>query len=274
MFLVVGGDLRQIYTAKKLAENDRVEILGFNNNITIPDTVKKHSTKKADILILPLPVSIDNTEVNAKFSNESIPLSSLPSMLKEGGVVFGGKTAGLENIFPNTRIIDYFKREELSVFNAVPTVEGAIQIAMENTAETLFGQKVLVTGWGRISKVLCKVLVAMGAKTDVYARKCSDLAWAQINGCKAVKNLEYLEEYNLIFNTVPACIFTENVLRRTNRNALVIDLASNPGGVEFNTAQELGIKVIWALSLPGKVAPITAGEIIATAILNSLEEMN
>jgi len=43
--------------------------------------------------------------------------------------------------------------------------------------------------------------------------------------------------------------------------------------VDFDAAKELGIKVIWALSLPGKVAPVTAGEIIKGTVINILQEL-
>jgi len=38
--------------------------------------------------------------------------------------------------------------------------------------------------------------------------------------------------------------------------------------VDFDTARQLGIKVNWELSLPGRVAPQTAGKIISDTILN------
>ena len=37
---------------------------------------------------------------------------------------------------------------------------------------------------------------------------------------------------------------------------------SKPGGVDLGAAGKLGLTVIWALSLPGKVAPVTAGAAI------------
>ena len=52
----------------------------------------------------------------------------------------------------------------------------------------------------------------------------------------------------------------------------MIDLASKPGGIDFSAAAMLNLKVIWALSLPGKVAPVTSGEIIKTAIFNIINE--
>lgn len=81
-----------------------------------------------------------------------------------------------------------------------------------------------------------------------------------------------ISEYDLIFNTVPAILLDEPCLKNVKADTLIIDLASKPGGVDFDTAGRLGLKVVWALSLPGKVAPVTSGEIIADTILNILKE--
>jgi len=123
--------------------------------------------------------------------------------------------------------------------------------------------------------VMVKALIGLGAKVYVTARKYSDLAWIRIYGCKDIHISEiedYLPEFDLVFNTVPAVILDNKRLGLLKENCLVIDLASKPGGVDFETARLLGIKTIWALSIPGKVAPITSGEIIAGTILNILFE--
>lgn len=168
------------------------------------------------------------------------------------------------------------RRAFLCLFiNSVPTSEGAIQIAMEELSTTIFGIKVLITGFGRIAKVMVKALTGLGADVSITARKYSDLAWAKIYGCKAVHISELTEhicEYDLVYNTVPAVILDEKKLSKLKDNCLLIDLASKPGGVDFETARKLGIKTIWALSLPGKVAPVTSGEIIADTICNILSE--
>lgn len=146
---------------------------------------------------------------------------------------------------------------------------------MEEISTTIYGQKVLLTGFGRITKVMVKALTGLGADVSVTARKYSDLAWARIYGCKAIHISEldnYISDYSLIFNTVPAVILDEKKLSKLKHDCLLIDLASKPGGVDFDTARKLGIKVIWALSLPGKVAPVTSGEIIADTICNILTE--
>lgn len=282
-FLVVGGDLRQVYTAAALSDKYEVYAAGFDRNVTLPESVKTCGSDlnlphKADVIILPLPASQNGVFVNTPFCRSNIPLTALFSVLSEDGVILGGRIdAKTKKIFESNSIeaVDYFEREELSVLNAVPTAEGAVQIAMEEMATTIFGQKVLITGYGRISKVLARILVAMGADVTVTARKYSDLAWAEIHGCKGLHTSligEGIGEYSLIFNTVPAVILGEEILSSVSKDSLIIDLASKPGGVDFEVAGKLGLKVVWALSLPGKVAPISSGEIIASTVLNILKE--
>lgn len=282
-FLIAGGDLRQVYTAKALSQEYNVYALGLSKNHINTDKINLIENiddvpYEVDHIILPLPVSQDGEYINAPFSSRKIAASELIPHIKNGGIVFGGKFDDTsQKIFTNSGIetIDYFDREELNVLNAVPTAEGAVQIAMEETASTIYGQNILITGFGRISKVLIKILNGMGANVTVTARKYSDLAWAEIYGCKSVHTSslhECIDKFDIIFNTVPAVLFDEYMLNKLRKDTLMIDLASKPGGVDFDIAGKLGLKVIWALSLPGKVAPVSSGEIIAGTVLNILKE--
>ena len=282
-FLIAGGDLRQVYTAKALSQEYNVYALGLSKNHINTDKINLIENiddvpYEVDHIILPLPVSQDGEYINAPFSSRKIAASELIPHIKNGGIVFGGKFDDIsQKIFINSGIetIDYFDREELNVLNAVPTAEGAVQIAMEETASTIYGQNILITGFGRISKVLIKILNGMGANVTVTARKYSDLAWAEIYGCKSVHTSslhECIDKFDIIFNTVPAVLFDEYMLNKLRKDTLMIDLASKPGGVDFDIAGKLGLKVIWALSLPGKVAPVSSSEIIAGTVLNILKE--
>jgi dipicolinate synthase subunit A len=152
---------------------------------------------------------------------------------------------------------------------------------MREKARAVLGLRVLVTGYGRIAKVLSGYLRALGANVTVCARKFSDLAWARLAGCSAVHIKEVdsvLGEFDTVVNTIPAQVFDRGRLMRLKRDCLVVDLASKPGVQstgfpgDFELAKEIGVEVIWALSIPGKVAPITAGEIIADTIINIINE--
>ena len=171
---------------------------------------------------------------------------------------------------------DYFAREELAVANAVPTAEGAIQIAMEQLPITIHGARVLVVGFGRVGRALAQRLAALGAKVTVAARRYESLAWAQASGYGAEQTGQlagWLCGYDLVVNTVPALVLGEAELADLKPDCLVLDLASKPGGVDLEAAGRLGRTVIWALSLPGKVAPVTAGAAIKNTIYHMLHEL-
>ena len=149
---------------------------------------------------------------------------------------------------------------------------------MERIPRTVSGLPVAITGYGRIARALAKLLHAMGAKVTVGARKPMALAEAacegygilRLNGEKSVMSL--CEGQAAVFNTVPHWLFTKEVLKTVGKDTLLIDLASAPGGVDVDAASGLGISVIWALSLPGKYAPVTAGKIIAETLLDEMEK--
>ena len=145
---------------------------------------------------------------------------------------------------------------------------------MEELPITISGARCLITGYGRVGQALARLLVALGANVTVAARKFSDLARAQTLVCETleIQHLENAGDFDVIFNTVPVLLFSRDILQRMDRSTLLIDLASKPGGVDFTAAAELQLKTIWALSLPGRVAPKSAGFIIKNAILNMLKE--
>ncbi len=283
-YLVVGGDLRFIKLSEFLSESGfDVYILGFDRNAILSKDIHiinnvMEIKSEMDFIILPLPVSLDEVSVNMPFSSKVVPIEMLCSVLKKGGTVFGGRISpNVKDLFDEHKIsvIDYSVREEFCVLNAISTAEGAIQVAMEETARTISGEKILILGMGRISKVLIKQLSGFNAKITVAARKFSDIAWAETYGCEGIhisSLAEKIGEFNIIFGTVPSVILTEEILAKTDKNTLIIDLASKPGGVDFDAATSLGVKVIWLLSLPGKVAPLTAGETIGKTILNIISE--
>ena len=122
------------------------------------------------------------------------------------------------------------------IVNTVPTAEGAIEIAMNETPITIHGSKCLVTGYGKIGKILSKMLCGLGAQTYVEARKYADLAMIEGHGYEPLALSELksrIGEFDIIFNTIPAMIFDEKILKKVKKDALIIDLASNPGGADF-----------------------------------------
>ena len=168
------------------------------------------------------------------------------------------------------------KREELAVLNTIATAEGTIQVAIENTNKIIHGSEILILGFGRIGKVLARKLAGLSAKVTCAARKDEDLAWIQAYGHKAtnINSLgENLKLYDIIINTVAHIILNEERLKYIKKDCLLIDLASNPGGIDKKAVKDNKLKFVWALSLPGKVAPITTAEFIKDTIYNIIKEI-
>lgn len=277
--LVAGGDLRQAELAKLLAAGNRVYTLGLEKADGLAGKeLAAWDAQEAgagfDYIVFPMPVGSDGETVNTPFSAKRIRISDVLALAGPDTYILGGKlSADFIRMLDERglRYTDYFLREELSILNAIPTAEGAIQIAMEEMPVTIYGMHVLVIGYGRISKVLSRLLKGMGADVTVSARKFSDLAWIETNGYHPASTChleEVLPHCQLIVNTVPAAVLNEELLALVPRDCLLIDLASKPGGIDFTTANHMGLKAIWALSLPGKVAPVTAGKIIFSTMQN------
>lgn len=160
----------------------------------------------------------------------------------------------------------------------MPTAEGALEIAFHELPVTLYGSKVHVLGFGRIGKVLAKSSNSLGADVTVHSRNASDMAWTKIFGYHSSdirqlgSNPRPFEDAAVVFNTVPKIIVTAPVLKKMSKKTLIIDVASLPGGVDKAAAEKEGIKIIHALALPGKTAPVSSGKIISDGIFGILQE--
>lgn len=276
---VVGGDLRSIKLANLFKDDGyKVKIFGFKNadfDVGIEEEENLTSAlTDIDAIIGPIPLSNDNVNVNTPYYGSKISMNELFKGMNKNQLFLAGKInekityiAGSYGI----KTIDLLDREEMAVLNAIPTAEGAIQIALEEMPTTLHNANALVLGYGRIGKMLASMLKGIGANVTVEARKFSDIAWIRGYNYKPImlQDLKlHLKDADVIFNTIPHIILDETLLSKIRKDTLIIDLASKPGGVDIPKAGELGLKTIWALSLPGKVAPVSAAGFIKETICN------
>ena len=274
---IIGGDMRQVYLAQMLLEEGQDVVTWGLEKGDGPRPVPLHMALEAEILVLPLPVCREGG-LNLPLTETELDPEQLWPRLRYDQLVLGGMTEGLGPRLMaefGLTVVDYYRREEIQVTNAVPTAEGAIQRAMEATDTTIHGSRCLVLGFGRTGKLLADRLKGMGAQVTVAARKYGDLAWIEALGFTslAVKDLPgRLEAFDLIFNTVPALLLDASRLAETKEGCLLLELASAPGGVDSRAAKALGRRLIRAPGLPGAVAPRTAAAAIRESIRHILEE--
>lgn len=272
---MVGGDLRIVRLAELYAkEGNKVYTYGLekyfdenkNKNVIICSNVKE-SIDKSEIIVSGVPISKNGIHINAPYSKKEINLESVKNLLKNK--VFVAGNIPTEFYTESIKNIDLLKIEELTILNAIPTAEGTIKIIIEQMEKTIHESNILICGYGRIGKILCKRLSTFGANIYCAARRDSDLAWIREAGYFPVRYSEikkYGTSIDVVINTVPVIILKEEELKSLKNDVLIIDLASNPGGIDKEKAKNLKLKVITALGIPGKEMPISAASYIKEII--------
>ena len=274
-FLIIGGDKRISILAKELLE-EKNKVYTYANKIEgIAEIEKIEDIKNYDynIVISSMPLSKDNKNVYTPLSDKIVSLEELKKISNRKKLIAGKIPENLKKE-SEIEVFDILSDEVTTILNTIPTAEGAIQIAMEETDYLISNMNVLVIGFGRVGKTLANKLKNFGLQVYCEARKETDLAWIRAYGYNAIpldKLKNNLCKMDIIFNTVPYQILDKSTLILINKNTLIIDLASFPGGVDFDTAKKLGIKAILASALPGKVAPNTSAKYIKEFIYKALK---
>lgn len=256
-YCIIGEDERSTYIRKMYIEEGK----------EITDYIK------ADYIIAPIPFSRDGIRI----TGEVITCDELISSIENKILFTGAVSNSLKEKMTNVKYYDLMELDEVAILNAIPTAEGAIFEAIKNSNITLNGSNVLVMGYGRIGKVLCEMLKGMNAKVYCEARKKKDIAFIESMGYNSIyiDDLNsYLPKMDYIFNTIPVTLLNKTNLKYINKECLIIDLASAPGGIDFELAKKMNLNVVWALSLPSKVAPKSAAKYLKDAIDEIIKKEN
>lgn len=281
----LGGDARQIEVIRKCAELDAsVVIAGFDKlqdsfqGVTRePLTVELLSG--ADVLILPVVGCDDEGRIGALYAEGPLKLEEehIQALPKHAVVYTGMAKSYLRALCAsnNIKLVELLERDDVAIYNSIPTAEGALMMAIQNTDFTIHGSTSMVLGMGRTGFTMARSLQGLGAKIKMGVRKSEHYARAEEMGWKPfmIKDLsDHLSDINLLFNTIPTMIVTAQILSKMPREAVIIDLASAPGGCDFRYAEKRGIKAMLAPGLPGIVAPKTAGIIMANTLVELISE--
>lgn len=284
-YLVLGGDLRNVKLAQMLADDgNKVYSYGQDKSDEILDdgriekcTSLKSAIEKSQIIIAPVPFSSNGENINAPFCHNRIMIDELLKPNK-GKIFISGslKLEIKEKLEDNyLEVIDIMKRDDLAILNTIATAEGTIEVAIKNTDKILQGSRVLILGFGRVGKIVANKFSKLSAIVTCAARKVSDLAWIKAYGYNSlnINDMLYdLKEFDIIINTVPQTILKEKELKHVDSEVLLIDLASSPGGIDGKTATNMGLNFVWALALPGRIAPSSSAKFIKDTVYTILDE--
>lgn len=284
-YLVLGGDLRNVKLAEMLADDgNRVFSFGQDRSDEILDDGRiekcnslKSALENAQIIVGPVPFASNEEFINTPFSHDKILIKDLMKTNKDKILITGSIKDNIKSLLDEKYmdVIDIMKRDDLAILNTIATAEGTIEVAIKNTDKILQGSRVLVLGFGRVGKIVANKFSKMSAFVTCAARKVSDLAWIKAYGYNSLNiyDLLYdLKEFDIIINTVPQTILKEKELKHVDSEALLIDLASSPGGIDGKMATSMGLNFIWALSLPGRIAPSSSAKFIKDTVYTILDE--
>ncbi|HLS10335.1 dipicolinic acid synthetase subunit A [Lentibacillus sp.] len=277
---VIGGDARYLELIRQLQALPEmtISLIGFDkleqgftglNQIDLADL----DQGTLDAVILPITGSNQEGYVETVFSDQTVQLTDdWFEGLGDNTVVF----TGISNDYldkacekANVKLIPLLNRDDVAIYNSIPTAEGMIMMAIEHTDYTIHSSRVIVVGFGRVGNTVANKFAALGAKVSVCAKSIMDLARITELGHTAIpfdQLHEHTRDCDLLINTVPAQVVTKDAIQHLPPHGIIFDLASKPGGTDFDYAKQRGIKAILAKSLPGIVAPKTAGKILADVI--------
>lgn len=284
-YLVLGGDLRNVKLAGMLADDgNKVYSFGQERSDEVLDDGRiekcsslKQALEKSQVIIAPVPFSGNSENINTPFSDEKIMIDELLKNNKGKIFISGSIKDDIKKRLDENymQVVDIMKRDDLAILNTIATAEGTIEVAIKNTDKILQGSRVLVLGFGRVGKIVANKFSKLSAIVTCAARKVSDLAWIKAYGYNSlnINDMLYdLNEFDIIINTVPQTIIKERELKHMDSEVLLIDLASTPGGIDGKIAANMGLKFIWALALPGRIAPSSSAKFIKDTVYNILEE--
>jgi dipicolinate synthase subunit A len=282
---VIGGDARQLEVIKKLSELDaRIILIGFDQlGSSFPGTFKEDfddfDPKNLDAIILPVSGASEDGKIQSIFTSKDLYLNeNFISKTMPNSVIYSGiGTNFLVQIADKTKrkLINLLDRDDVAIYNSIPTVEGVLLLTIQNTDFTIHGSNVIILGLGRCGLSLARVFHAIGAKVKVGVRKTEYMARITEMGIEPF-HLDQLKQevsnVDICINTIPHQIITSEVIAQMPHHTTIIDIASKPGGTDFKFAERRGINALLAPGLPGIVAPKTAGKILANVLTQLLSK--
>ena len=267
---IIGGDSRTAYMAPYFAKKGLHVICC--NTVSVPYSrhlkSKIHETDRLRECLDASPVIVCGTPFSkgehiycAKEATDfEISVAEFQRCIHKNQTIFAGVIPEPFRTVCEEREIcchDFMHNEPLSILNAVSTAEGAILEALLHKSTVLHKSSCLVTGFGRCGKMIADRLKGLRACVTVCSESETELALAFSLGFHTLplsKLPQMIGRYEYIFNTVPACILNRNCLEHASKECLIIDIASNRAGADYEAAKQFNVNLRYCPGLPGKYA--------------------
>lgn len=274
---IIGGDKRQEYMVDILkSHNVSVISYGISNQSSYHTGTLAELMKNSTLLAAPIPFTRNKKTIFSLSEKDDLDIDEFLSHLQTEHILCGGNLPEYIKTYCNQKKVPYYdfmENDYITSFNAIATAEGAIMEACRLSPLNFYKNNSLVIGFGKCGSVLADRLYGLYSHVTVCARRKESRTQAEIFGYTAISFEElkdHLKETYFIFNTVPAPVLTAEYINLLPAQAVIIDIASAPGGVDFQTAGTLGITSSLFLGIPGKTAAYSSAQLLAKELLNIL----
>lgn len=278
-YAVIGGDLRLFYLAEELAGQADVCHYGLcrpaGPSSNLAGRAKASPSPEACVsgarnVVCPIPMSRDGAHLNG--SKKNISIAHLSPPLVRGQRFFAGcipEEFRREALNKGVFAYDLMEDDALAWFNTVATAEGVICEAISESPVNLHQSRCAVLGYGKCGRSIASRLKGLFCHVSVVTASKEELAQAAASADAVLylKDLpSFIKTFDFIFNTVPAMVLTSEILARANPSVTVLDIASAPGGTDFEAAKKLSINAKPCPGLPGTYAPLASARAILASI--------
>ena len=271
-YFVIGGDERMAHLKSLLQKKhivttacmEEIDNQSLSDNELIIDALHKTNN-----VVLPIPYSKDSIHIFAPFSNKKLRYKDVFDHLSANQNVFYGNAEKPDMIETLARKINFLDNEKYAYVNARLTSEITFGLLIAKYKFSPYRKNILICGYGRIAKTLSSMLQGLNAHVTIAARKDTDINLAIALGLAAVNIADisrHMSRFDCVVNTIPKCVIAAPELKALKDDALLIDIASKPYGVDFETAKALKKNVFIEQGLPGKYMPALEAEALTRII--------
>ena len=278
---ILGGDIRQAYMTE-IFRKSGLSVITYGlthpmiQDICVQGKTLRETISSSNLLVSAIPFSKDGITIPSLTSASDMNVDCFLNTVSRGQILFAGMISPKVKQYFKTNQIDYFdfmEDDSIAIANGIATAEGAIMEAITKSPGNLHKSRCLVLGFGRCGKTLAMKLKGLEADVCIGARKASDLALSKALGFDAISLgslKDTLSSFDYIFNSIPALVLDAYLLSKVSKDAVIIDIASAPGGLDYQKAKELGLNASLCLGIPGKVSPKASAQILADQVFDHL----